>query len=111
MSKSSINKGETLTWTAPTGGVVSGTAYLAGTILVVALATASAAESVAVATEGVHAIKKKSTDVVTFGARLYWNNTNKELTTSSTGNTLAGYAAAAAGNGDTSVWIKINASS
>ena len=58
---------------------------------------------------GVFSIAKLSTDVVAHGAALYWDNGNSRLTTTASGNTLAGYAFAAAGNGDTTVNIKINA--
>jgi predicted RecA/RadA family phage recombinase len=46
--------------------------------------------------------------VVTQGAALYWDNTNSRLTTTASGNTYAGYAFAAAGNGVTTVNIKLN---
>lgn len=58
--------------------------------------------------EGVFTLPKLSTDVVTQGAALYWDNTNLRLTLTSASNTLAGRAYAAAGNGVTSVAIKIN---
>lgn len=58
---------------------------------------------------GVFNLPKLSTDVVTIGALLYWDNTNKRLTTTSAGNTLAGYAWAASGSGTATVDIKLNA--
>ena len=54
-------------------------------------------------------IPKLSTDVVAMGVDLYWDDTNKRLTLTSTSNTLAGMAYIAAGNGVTTVTIKINA--
>ena len=47
--------------------------------------------------------------MVAQGALLYWDNTNKRLTTTATGNTLAGYATAAAGAGMSTVCINLNA--
>ena len=56
---------------------------------------------------GVWSAAKLSTDVVTQGAALYWDNTNSRFTLTSAGNTLAGWAFAAAGNGVTTVQIKL----
>ena len=58
---------------------------------------------------GVFNIAKLSTDNMAQGALLYWDNTNSRLTTTASGNTLAGFAAAAAAATTTSVNIKINA--
>ena len=59
---------------------------------------------------GVCELPKLSTDVVTQGALLYWDNTNLRLTLTSASNTVAGRAYAAAGNGVTTVQIILNAS-
>ena len=48
------------------------------------------------------------TETVAAGALLYWDNTNKRLTTTASGNTLAGFAVAAAGSGVTTVQIRLN---
>ena len=48
-------------------------------------------------------------DMVAQGALLYWDATNKRLTTTASGNTLAGYAAAPAGNGAVTVALALNA--
>jgi predicted RecA/RadA family phage recombinase len=58
---------------------------------------------------GVFTLPKLSTDVVAIGVLLYWDNTNKRITVTSSDNTLAGYATAAAGNGVATVNIKVNA--
>lgn len=60
-------------------------------------------------TEGVFEIKKKSGDTFAQGAVCYWDNTNKEMTSTSSGNTAAGYAAAVAGSSATVMLVKINA--
>ena len=83
----------------------SGAGILVGSIVGVALGAGVSGDTVQVAVEGVFAVKKKTTDVITQGAKLYWDNTNKELTTTATSNTLAGFAYSAAGNGATSVEI------
>lgn len=89
--------------------VSSGEVLLIGTRIGVALANIAAGATGAVRVLGIFNIAKLSTDVVAQGAALYWDNTNKRLTTTASGNTLAGYATAAAGNGVTTVEISINA--
>jgi predicted RecA/RadA family phage recombinase len=54
-------------------------------------------------------LPKLSTDVVAQGDLLYWDNTNKRLTTTVGTNTLAGYATAAASGTATTVNISLNA--
>lgn len=74
------------------------------------VATADIANGVVgvVAMEGVYTIPKLGTDVVAQGALLYWDDTNKRLTTTASTHITAGYAFAAAGNGVTTVDIAIN---
>lgn len=89
--------------------VTSGQVLLIGVRIGVALAAIAAGATGAVRVLGIFTIAKLSTDVVAVGAALYWDNTNFRMTTTSAGNTLAGYATAAAGNGVTTVEISINA--
>lgn len=58
--------------------------------------------------EGVFAFEK-ATGAITAGAAVYWDATNGKITTTSTDNTLAGFAVAAAASGDATVLVKINA--
>ena len=51
----------------------------------------------------------KASGAVTAGAAVYWDATNGNITTTSTDNTLAGFATAAAESGDATVLVKINA--
>lgn len=99
--KNYVQPGDILTLTAPSGGVVSGTAYLIGAILVVAAVTAAESESFAAKTAGVFTLPKTTSEAWTEGAKLYWNNTTKKLTTTASGNTLVGVAASAAASADT----------
>ena len=67
----------------------------------------------AVRVDGVCEVPKLTTDVVTQGANLYFDVTNGRLTLTTDGpgslvNGLAGYAFAAAGNGATTVLVKLN---
>ena len=58
--------------------------------------------------EGVYAIPKAS-GAITAGALVYWDSTNSVVTTTSSSNTLCGYAIAAAASGDATALVKINA--
>lgn len=89
--------------------VTSGQVLLIGVRVGVALAAIASGATGAVRMLGIFTIAKLSSDVVTVGAALYWDNTNSRMTLTSAGNTLAGFATAAAGNGVTTVEISINA--
>lgn len=93
-----------LPFTAPAGGVVSGTAYLIGALLVVALFSAAAGAQFTGQVEGVVTLPKAS-GAVTEGALLYWDNTAKNVTTTPTSNTKIGYALAAQASGDATVQV------
>ena len=86
----------------------SGAVVLMGTKIGVCVGDIANGATGVVRVEGVFTIAKLSTDVVAQGAALYWDNTNSRLTVTASGNTYAGYATAAAGNGATTVNIKIN---
>lgn len=107
MSKNYVQPGKALTVTAPSGGVSSGDVVLLGKLLGIAAHDADGGDPVAIEVEGVFDVAKKSTDVVTVGAILYWDSANSEFTLTSTSNTKAGLAASAAGNGATKVNIKL----
>lgn len=95
--KNYVQSGDVLTVTAP-AAVVSGQAFLVGSLLVVAQTDAATATSVAVVTCGVFDLPKLSTQAWAEGARVYWDDGNSRLTTVASGNTLVGVAASAAAN-------------
>lgn len=101
-------QGDTLDHT-PTAARTSGQVVVIGARIGVCLAAIAANATGPLAVQGVFVLPKLSTDTVAQGALLYWDNTNSRLTTTASGNTLAGYAAAAAGSGTTTVAININA--
>ena len=105
--KNFIQKGDTLTLTAPTGGVSSGDGVLVGSLFGIAAGDAAENDNVEVQTTGVFDLPK-ATGAVTQGAKIYWDNTNKNVTTTATGNTLIGAATVAAVSGDATVQVKLN---
>lgn len=96
--KNFIQPGETLKFTAPSGGVVSGGAYKIGALVVVAVADAAEAAAFEGVVKGVFEVTKVSAQAWTEGAKIYWDDTAKKFTTVSTSNTLVGIAADAAAN-------------
>lgn len=106
--KNAVSHGNVLSYTAA-AAVASGAMVLIGTRVGVAIADIALGATGAVQVVGEFTISKLSTDVVAQGALLYWDNTNKRLTTTASGNTLAGFATAASGSGTGTVNIKINA--
>lgn len=109
--KNYIQPGNTITVIAG-ATIASGDGVLVGPspggLLGVAAYDAVIGDSLEVSVCGVYELPKLSTDVVAVGDLLYWDNTNKRLTKTAASNTLAGIATAAAGNGVTTVRIRLN---
>lgn len=88
--------------------VVSGQTILIGTKIGVALKDYAANEAGVYRVAGVFGLPKKAADAPAAGAALYWDNTNKYLTVTASGNTYAGWAFAPAAGADATVAIKVN---
>lgn len=106
MAKNFIQNGKVLNYTAG-ANIASGQFVLVGAIGAVALAAIANGATGPVQIEGVFSVPKAS-GAVTQGAKLYWDATNSVLTTSSSGNTIVGVAAAAADSGDATAQILLN---
>lgn len=100
----SVSEGKTLNIIAPSGGLASGQAILVGLLLAVVVAAVLEGETAVGYIDGCYELPK-ATGAVTQGVRLYWDDTAKKLTTTASGNTLAGFAADAAASGDGTVKI------
>lgn len=97
--KNYVKDGKNMTFTAPSGGVVSGAPVLIGVLLVVPLTTALEGEQFAGEVNGVIQGTKVSAQAWTEGQLIFWDNTNKRFTTASaTGLYACGVAGAAAAN-------------
>jgi predicted RecA/RadA family phage recombinase len=105
--KNAISTGSVISHT-PSADVASGAMVLIGTKVGVAVTAIPANTAGSLQVVGEFNVGKASADVVAQGAALYWNNTTKVLTTTAGGNTYAGWATAAAGNGVATVSVKIN---
>jgi predicted RecA/RadA family phage recombinase len=99
MATNFIQEGNVLTLAAPYARN-SGQAALVGTGLFgVALTDLANGESGAFKTQGVVTLAKVTAqEWATIGLPIYWDNSDKLLTTTSGGNTLVGYNTAAAAN-------------
>jgi len=105
--KNYVQKGENLTLPAPYD-VASGGGVKSGLIFGVAAGDALSGADVDLVTMGVFDLPKVSTDVFTVGAAVYWNDTTKLVTTTTSGNTKVGVAVTAAANPSGSVNVRLN---
>lgn len=99
MAKNYVQPGETLTVVAP-ADVVSGAGVLVGSLFGIALFSATSGAPVETRRVGVFDVAKATGQAWTQGVKLYWDNTAKNLTTTSTSNTLVGVAAQAQASAD-----------
>jgi predicted RecA/RadA family phage recombinase len=96
--KNFLQDGDTLTLTAPSGGVVSGNGYIIGDLFVIATVTVAQGLPFAAKTRGVFELPKLSAQAWTEGAKVYWDAGNARLTTVTSGNRLVGVASEVANN-------------
>ncbi len=86
-----IKPGNTVTLTAPAGGVIAGVLYLIGKLLVLAKTTAAAGAEFEGATNGVFEDAPKATGQAwAEGAKLYWDAAASVFTTTATANSPVG---------------------
>lgn len=106
--KNFISPGKTMTFTAPAGGVTSGTPVLIGSLLVIPVASAAAGALFEGETEGVFTLAKTAGATWAEGQVLYWDSATSSFTTATSATARrAGAAAAAAQNADTSGKVRL----
>lgn len=93
-----IQEGHSIDYT-PGSAVTAGTCILLGTIIGFPERDIAANELGALRISGVISHAKAASQAWTPGAVVYWDDTNKVFTTTSSGNTLCGIAAEAVGSG------------
>lgn len=104
---SRIQDGENITVVAPYA-LASGDGCLVGSLFGVANTAAASGATVTVALEGVFPITTLSTDTATVGAKAYWDNTAKKITTTLTANTLVGAFTYVKISGETSALVYLD---
>lgn len=106
--KNHIQKGDVITVPAPAGGTASGEGVIVVNIFGIAAYAAAVGEPVEVSTVGVYQLLKATGAVLTVGARVAWDNTAKNINLPGTGRFPVGIATEAAGNGITSVAVRLD---
>ncbi len=107
MATNYVQEGKALNYTPSGADVASGDLVILGTIAGVAKTDIADGKTGAVHICGVFSLAKAS-GAVTQGAKLYWSSANSNVTTTASGNTLIGVAAAAAASGDASIPVLLN---
>lgn len=107
MAANYIQEGGVIELAAPYDRL-TGQGALIGALFGVAITTVLTGSKAAFATCGVFSLAKLSTEAWTVGAKIYWDNTNKQCTTVSAGNTLIGAALAATVNPSATGQVRLN---
>ena len=100
--KNFVQPGDTITLAAPYA-VASDDGLLVGSIFGIACGDAAAGDTVEAALVGVFDLKKVTLQAWLPGDKIYWDNTNKETTKTTTNNTLVGVAIEAVGGSPSEV--------
>lgn len=107
MATNYVQRGEALNYTPSGADVASGDLVVIGTIAGIAKTDIADGKTGAVHISGIFSVAKAS-GAVSQGAKLYWSSANSNLTTTASGNTLVGVAAAAALSGDATIPLLLN---
>jgi predicted RecA/RadA family phage recombinase len=98
--KNFIQPGNVIPVIAPYA-VTSGQGVLVGSLFGVAAYDAAQGAQVEIAREGVFEVAAVTADTPAQGAKIYWDNTARKLTTTATNNTLVGATTVAKGGAET----------
>jgi predicted RecA/RadA family phage recombinase len=90
--KNYLQPGKVVDVVAPSGGLTSGNFYLVGALGGVVQATAAQNETTTLNRYGAFTLAKATGETWTKGDQLYWDNTAKKFTKTSSGNTKWGVA-------------------
>ena len=107
--KNYIQKGDVLTLTAPYS-LKGGEGFKVGNIFAIAAGDAEQGNQVEGALTGVFALVKQADSVCAIGDKLYWDDSNRRITATASGNKLVGVAVVAADNGTTTATLRLSAS-
>ena len=104
-----IQPGDSLAVVVPyAGGVLAGQGVLVGALFGVAAADGAQNATIEAQTQGVFDITKEPALAITAGARVFWDNANRRITTTATGNFQVGIATAAALAADATARVWLN---
>jgi predicted RecA/RadA family phage recombinase len=105
--KNFVQPGNVITVTAPYT-VASGQGVLVGALFGVAAYDAASGASVELSREGVFDVTAVTADTAAAGAKIYWDNTARKLTTTVASNTLVGAVTAAKTGADTTARVLLD---
>lgn len=105
--KNFVQDGDVVTVAAPYA-LSSGQGALVGSLFGVATNGAASGASVELIIEGVVTLAALGTDTASVGAKAYWDNTNRRVTTTATSNSLIGVFLAAKASGDATATLRLN---
>ena len=105
--KNYVQPGEALTVTAPYAVSAGGGVQVGAALFGVAVDAASSGASLVIRTEGVFDLAKSTAQAYAAGARVFWDNSGKTLTSNGTSNIEAGVVISAAATTDPTARIKI----
>jgi predicted RecA/RadA family phage recombinase len=107
--RNDVQPGDSLAVAVPyAGGVTAGQGVLVGALFGVAAVDGAQNAVIEAATQGVFDLTKEPALAITAGARVFWDNTNRRVTTTATGNFLIGIATQAALAADATVRVWLN---
>jgi predicted RecA/RadA family phage recombinase len=109
MATNHVQKGDVIDYTnGGSAAISSGDAVIIGTLVGVALVDIAVGDAGAVAVTEVWTLPKNASEAITQGAKVYLNSSG-DITATSTDNTFAGVAFAAAAGADAGVDVLLNA--
>ena len=101
-----IQPGDSIAMAVPYAtGVASGQGMLVGALFGVAAVDGAQNDIIEAATDGVFDLAKEPALAITAGARVFWDNTNRRITTTATANYHVGIATLAALAADATVRV------
>ena len=101
-----VQPGDSLAVAVPyAGGVTAGQGVLVGALFGVAAVDGAQNAVIEAATQGVFDLTKEPALAIAAGARVFWDNTNRRVTTTATGNFSIGIATQAALAADATVRV------
>ena len=104
-----IQPGDSLAVLVPyAGGVTAGQGVLVGALFSVAASDCVQNATIEAQTQGVFDITKEPALAITAGARLFWDNANRRITTNATGNFQVGIATTGALAADATARVCLN---
>ena len=107
--KTFVQPGNSLAVAVPyVGGVTAGQGILVGALFGIAATDGAQNATIEAATQGVFDVTKEPALAITAGARVFWDNTNRRITTTATSNFQVGIATQAALAADTTVRVWLN---